>query len=226
MATDGARDRSADIEPIRVTLEEARIEVGGALRARGWAVAARGLRRVEVFHGQRRLGSALTGLPRPDVSAAFPDYPGAFASGFEMTVSLPAQPTDAEIVTAVAIDLTGEALSAWRLVPGLAAMLVTLEEARIDERGMLTARGWAVAIAGIERVRVFLDATPLGAATHNLSREDVRQAHPAYPNAHLAGFLLRCPAPEPTPAGQTLRIEVTAGDGSRREATAAVTSAT
>ncbi len=228
----------ADLEPIRLALEEARFDAAGSLHIRGWAVAARDVRNVEVFFGQRALGFAATALPRADVAAAFPAYPNALASGFELSAVLPPEEIWAENVTAVVADGAGETLSATRqadghlhaakaaaAVPALVPMLVTLEEARINELGVLRVRGWAVSLAAIDQVRVMLDEQQIGVATHNMARDDVGLAHPDYPNAAAAGFLLQIDVPDERLAGRTLRVVVSAQGNIRREATGIVTAA-
>ncbi len=215
------------LEPIRVALEEARFDTGGRLHLRGWALAARGLRRIDVFFAERRRGVAETGLPRADVAAAFPDYPDAPLSGFALTLPLPAEPIADDFVTVVAIDRDGESLSSTLPAsipaagesPG-APLLVMLEDARITDGGALRVRGWAVCVTAIESVEVFLGSQPLGGAIHNLSREDVGRAHPAYPNADRAGFLLEIPGFAQPVAGRSLRVVVAAQGGHRDEVTA------
>lgn len=225
-----------ELEPIRLELEEARIDAAGALRVRGWALAAREVRDVEVFFGQRSLGFADTALSRADVATAFPGYPNATMSGFALTATLASGQIGGEDVTVVVTDGAGETLSATRQATGgaqvaaeasakLAPMLVTLEETRINEVGTLRVRGWAVSLSAIEQVRVMHGDEQLGIAAHNMPRDDVGQAHPAYPNAPIAGFMLQLDVPDEQLAGQTLRVVVTATGGIRRETSAAVTAA-
>jgi ADP-heptose:LPS heptosyltransferase/GT2 family glycosyltransferase len=228
----------ADLEPIRLELEEARIDSAGALHVRGWVLAAREVRSVEVFFGQRTLGFADTGLSRADVAGAFPAYPNPTMAGFALATPLAPEQIGAENVTVVATDGAGETLSATRQATGnvqgatsasaparLAPMLVTLEETRINEIGVLRVRGWAVSLSAIEQVRVFLGEQQIGVAAQNMPREDVGQAHPAYPNAPIAGFLLQLDVPDEHLVGQTLRVVVAAAGGIRRETTALVAAA-
>ncbi len=77
--------------------------VGPRITISGWALAAAGLRAVEL----RSTGVTLTaaiGIPRPDVAAAKPGYPDAGSGGFEFTGDLsshPAAPGDDRRVFAV-----------------------------------------------------------------------------------------------------------------------------
>ena len=231
---------STELEPIRLELEEARIDPAGVLHVRGWALAAREVRSVEVFYGQRSLGFADSALSRADVGGAFPAYPNAAMAGFALQVSLPADQIGAESVTVVVSDGAGATLSTSRPAAGhmqaaaaagaagapkLAPMVLTIEEARINEIGLLRVRGWVVSLSQFDQVRVFRDAEQIGVAAHNLPRDDVGQAHPAYPNAPIAGFLLQLEVPDESLVGQTLRVAVSALGGIRREVSAVVTAA-
>ena len=111
-------DAPGDLEPIRLELEEARIDGAGGLHVRGWALAARDVRSVEVFFGQRSLGFADTALSRADVASAFPAYPNAPMAGFALHVALTPEQIGAESVTVVATDGAGETLSATRTATG------------------------------------------------------------------------------------------------------------
>jgi len=227
-----AAEPLAGFSPIRVALEEARIDCSGDLRVRGWAVAARGLRHVEVFFGEQFIGLAETGLPRADVAAAFPDYPSPLTSGFALRLSMPAYQICSERIAVVVTDRVGVTRAATRPAnveldrdmvqpaprrPGPAPLLAMLEEARIDAAGLLHVRGSAVAVTPVEQVLVLVDEEPLGPAEQNLPRDDVGQAHPAYPNAGTAGFLLRLAVPERYRAGRRARVVVTAAGGERSE---------
>ena len=230
----------ADLEPIRLALEEARIDPAGVLLVRGWAVAARQVRSVEVYFGQRSLGFADTALSRADVAGAFPAYPGAALAGFALQMVLPSHEVGAETVTAVVTDGAGETLSASRQASGqflpeagkppppapkLAPMQATLEETRINELGVLRVRGWVVSLAQIEQVRVFAGDRQIGLAAHGLPRDDVAQVHPDYPNAPMSGFLLQLDVPDEKLVGQVLRVVVQALGGIHREVTGPVTAA-
>jgi N-acetylmuramoyl-L-alanine amidase len=224
------------LEPVRLELEEARLEPGGTLHVRGWALTLAATQSVEVRLGGHSLGLAHTLLSREDVGAAHPDYPHAGTAGFALRCEVPAAlagerqasaiVTDANGRTrAASVALTGAAAAApdpGALGPGaLAPMRATLEEARIDAGGVLRVRGWAVSLAPVRRVRVYLDDKPLGTATLGLPREDVALAFPGYPDAGHAGFLLQQDiARPPPPAGRTVRVSVTAAGGIRRELTA------
>ena len=61
---------------------------------------------------------------------------------------------------------------------------------------------WALSLSAIDRIDVFLGDRLLGVAEASISREDVRAAHPEYPNGSAPGFLLQRDLPQGRSAGR------------------------
>ncbi len=101
-------------------------------------------------------------------------------------------------------------------------MVATIEEARVNELGVLRVRGWAVSLSPVERVRVLFDDRLLGMAALDLPREDVGQAHPDYPNSANAGFLLQVEIPDEDLGQKFVQVSAEAAGGIRRELLAPV----
>ncbi|MEJ0045488.1 MAG: hypothetical protein WDN04_04630 [Rhodospirillales bacterium] len=78
--------------PIRLFVEDVRVDAAATLRLRGWAVSRAKLASVNVFLAETLLGSAETGLSRPDIAATHGEYPNAPQSGFVFTADLRGHP--------------------------------------------------------------------------------------------------------------------------------------
>jgi ADP-heptose:LPS heptosyltransferase/GT2 family glycosyltransferase len=74
--------------PIRLFVEDARVEPNGDLRMRGWGLSRARVIGIAVFLGDLRLGDADHGLARPDIAEIYTDYPEARRSGFVFGTSL------------------------------------------------------------------------------------------------------------------------------------------
>jgi len=74
--------------PIRLFVEDVRLDQAGAVRLRGWAISRAKLAAVSVFLGDALLGSADHGLARPDIAATHGEYPNAAESGFVFEADL------------------------------------------------------------------------------------------------------------------------------------------
>lgn len=222
-ATAGPAQGTQAIEPLRLALEEARLANTGMLHVRGWCVGLGPLRSVEIRLGEQVLGRAETGLPREDVAAVLPDYPNAPLAGFALRRLIAREDAAGEL-TAIATDATGLTCSDRIAVvadAGIAApLLATLEEAHLDETGMLRVRGWAVSATPLQDVRIHLDDRELGAAETLVPRADVGLAYPDYPGSAQGGFHLHKQLAARQPRGRVVRAVVRAAGGAVREATA------
>jgi ADP-heptose:LPS heptosyltransferase/GT2 family glycosyltransferase len=69
-------------------------------------------------------------------------------------------------------------------------VVMYVEQAALDDSGQLLVQGWAVSLAAMVAVQVFVDERCIGAAQLGGSRDDIGAAFPAYPNARSAGFAL------------------------------------
>ena len=224
------RDLSG-LMPLRVELEETWLDANGLLHVRGWTTGILPTETVEILLGQHSLGFADKAISREDVAAALPDYPYAATSGFEMTARVGHAEAQNGVVTALVYDVEGFSLTAAspvKLTAGSTAeavaqiipMLARLEEARVNERGILRVRGWALSLATIDQVRVHLDGRLLGIAEKGLSREDVGVAHPDYPNAAEPGFLLQQELFDENLTDRIVSVVVLAVGGIKRELSA------
>ncbi len=74
--------------PIRLFVEDVRVDGAADLRLRGWALSRARVASIAVFLGETRLGDAEHGLARPDIAEIYTDYPDARQSGFVFAASL------------------------------------------------------------------------------------------------------------------------------------------
>jgi ADP-heptose:LPS heptosyltransferase/GT2 family glycosyltransferase len=230
----GSQSASAGLDPLRLNVEEAKVDAAGRLHVHGWAVALQPIRSVEILLGQRALGRAQTLLPRADVGRALGAYPDAGSAGFQFDcrLDLPEAATKGAIAVVatgadgetrqatVPVDLPSRLTASGKALPP--PMLARIEEAAVSERGILRVRGWALSLSAIDRIDVYLGDCLLGIAEASISRDDVRAAHPEYPNGGAPGFLLQREMPQDAVAAAGVRVVVSAVGGIRRELTAPV----
>lgn len=223
---DAAMDAGPDagtLDPLRLVLEEARLSPAGQLHVRGWCVALRPLRGVEIRLGERVIGRAEIGLPRGDVAGALADYPNAPLAGFALHRSVTPAEAGGEL-TAVATDGTGltrsDTIALTAEAETAPQLLATLEEAQIDADGVLRVRGWAVSLTPLEQVRIHLGERSLGPADLLVPRADVGLAYPDYPGSAQGGFVFQARLADMPPPGVLARAVISAAGGVVREVTA------
>lgn len=227
----GPRAARPRLEPIRLEVEAVTVDKTGRLHLHGWTVGVLATKSVEVLLNDTSLGLADILQVREDVARTLSTYVHAVRPGFTFDAQLELGDTPRqERLSVVVTDAAGYGRTASLVIdiparPAVAAkplpqtMIARIEEARVSERGILRVRGWAVSLADIQHIGVFLGEAALGAAQIFLPRNDVAEAHPDYPNAAISGFMLQQEITDEQ-LGAEVRIEVSAVGGIRRELTA------
>jgi ADP-heptose:LPS heptosyltransferase/GT2 family glycosyltransferase len=188
--------------PIRMFVEDVRIDEEAGLRVRGWALSRAGIARVGVHLGEDPLGDAEYGLNRPDIAVTHGEYPDAEESGFIFVTSLRGyqagpgairvQVTDREglqrqAIVPVVVPATAPAVSAGAATES-DGIRMNCDSARLDTEGNLAVTGWAFAAGGLEQITVIHAGGVLGLAEIGMPRPDVARSFPAEPDAGRAGF--------------------------------------
>jgi len=156
--------------------------------------------------------AAETGLYRNDLAKAYPAHPILAKSGFKCEL-------DHRLLANLAVELASEGVpllvtardrhghkqtfeTILRLnfapAPGCGsatanadqALVLQIDDAVVDRRGLLQVKGWAASHSPIKDVTVFFDSQVLGLAELALARPDVAVAWPQFASAANAGFLL------------------------------------
>ncbi len=228
-----------------LNLERVQIEPGrGAARLTGigWCLAASPIVELRVALGSTE-SRARSGLQRADVARAFPQYQKADHSGFEFTLD-PIPNDQADLVDllftartalgattqeSVPIDLgalrAAAAISidsvpsrtADQTVFGRPAMRLYIDSAEVDDAGILHVVGWAVCLAPIVSVEVFIGDERLGAAEYGRPRPDVASTHAEYPNARHCGFALHTDISSHGSGERVIKVQAIASTGIFRE---------
>ena len=216
----------SDPWPIRIALENVRLDGGGILRLSGWIVSLTPLTEVQVFFGDEPLAPPQLGLDRPDIAASHPLYPNAHEAGFRLVQDVGGLGEQTGLVRIQARCEGG--VRRQILVPvemPASHGKVTVQEGAIDvcidsyalgTDGRLAVQGWAVSAAGISTVEVSLDGETLGQAESGQSRPDVGNRFPRIPSARLGGFRFTHQLGEPPSGQHLLVVRVHNGDGEER----------
>jgi ADP-heptose:LPS heptosyltransferase/GT2 family glycosyltransferase len=209
----------------------------------GWAVAETPVSRISAACNDVLLGEATLGIARPDVAQAFPDHAHAVDAGFSivadftppegggplpLTVSLlTAGGAEHRQVLQMEIDATPSAEDAGavatrtvraRVETHPPPMHIEIDEAVVDEAGILTISGWAVCSLDITSVSVWVDGEMIGTADFGRRREDVARARKEFPRALNSGFAYNADLTRFGAGERTVKVEALAQGGIRRHA--------
>jgi ADP-heptose:LPS heptosyltransferase/GT2 family glycosyltransferase len=213
--------------PVRVVVEQARIDEEGLLRVHGWLASVSPVRELRVFLGDTLLGAPELGIKRPDVAALHPEYANAGESGFRLVQGLDAAHAERPVLRLQAICERGlkrqvitpvERSAAARLsAGGPTGTQFCCDIATINPRGSVTLSGWAVAESGIAAIDVECDGNMIGAAKIGLARPDVGNRFPRIAAARNAGFHFKHALDPSGEAPPALLVRVRDGNGAEQE---------
>ncbi len=217
--------------PIRMFVEDVRIDEDAELRVRGWALSRAGVQQVSVHLGDALLGVAEYGLTRTDIGTLHSDYPYADESGFSLTASLRGQPVghgtirvqvsdndglQRHAMVPVVVPETPQVAVEVQTAPGT-DIHVHCDSARLDPQGNLSVSGWAFATSGLRHIAVVLRDAELGLAETGQARPDVARSFANEPAAARAGFRFQAPPGQVEIAvGDLLTLQAVSDNGSTR----------
>ena len=187
-----------------------RTDGGAGIRGAGWLAASEPVAEIAVDLAGEVLGFATHGLPRPDVAALHPTDPRFAEAGFAFAIDrlsdTHAGPTELTLTATLASgariegrytviipegragaapeDRRREALASLGAPP----IRLQLDQATVDEHGILAIEGWAVALAPVVSLDVWLEGDRLGGAEFGARRDDVAETYPDYLNPAYSGF--------------------------------------
>ncbi|HEX6441412.1 MAG TPA: hypothetical protein VF007_04440, partial [Stellaceae bacterium] len=213
---------------------------GSRLSIGGWALAAAPIVEISAALDGSLLGKARYGLPRPDVADLYPGRDEAGNSGFMLSVELPrlssgtiepeltVRTADGEVGwRALRVDVPPQEVAAPAVdplapasetaVPSTPPMQLHIDDAVVDERGILRLEGWVVCLVQIESVEAFIEEGRIGEAEFGRVREDVEKARSDYPNSRFSGYVLVSDVNRLGGGRKTVTVRATARTGISRE---------
>jgi ADP-heptose:LPS heptosyltransferase/GT2 family glycosyltransferase len=212
-----------------------RLLPGRQLCGSGWVISELEVTQIAVYLGDRFLGYATYGEPTAEVAARFPHYSQSEACGFSFNLALGADVAGSSawlVVDIQTIDgahkqkfvpvhvAAAEDSLPTPAVPAVSiagAIQLSVEHARIDSEGLLRISGWAMALAPLMALDVFLGDELLGTPETGLARPDVALAHPNSEFASSSGFKLVRDVSSLSAQHPVLRVRATAVGGVTRQ---------
>ena len=189
----------------------------GQLKVSGWALAGSGIKEVRVYVDGTDLGTVPYGKSRPDVNKVYPGYSSGNNAGFYGTINISniASGNKKVSVKITANDGTIQTIERTIKVEKLAS-ISCLDEPTSNltvKSDQLKIRGWALAGSGVKEVRVYVDGTDLGTVPYGTSRPDVNKVYPGYSSGNNPGFDGSINLGGMSTGKKTLKIKITANDG-------------
>jgi N-acetylmuramoyl-L-alanine amidase len=201
---------------------EGQLVSGTSLKVRGWAIAASGVKEVKVYVDGKLKGSIAPNSARPDIKNAFPSYPNAETSGYELTVNIADIAGGSRIIKTEEVANDGSVNTTQRTVN----IGKLPSQGRIDEPSegqliggtSLKVRGWAISDSGVKEVKVYVDGKLKGSIVPNKARPDIKNAFPSYPNAETSGYESTFDISDIQVGTRVVKVEEVSNDGTIRSA--------
>ena len=182
--------------------------VAGSIAVTGWALDNTGIANVKIYFNQGNkqtyIGDALfVEGARPDVAAAYPEYPSNTKAGWGymiLTNLLPGEGNGEFVLSAIATDTVGKTttLGTKTIITDNAHAVKPFGAIDTPTQGGTASgteyrnNGWAltpmpdkIAVDG-STIHVFIDGVLLGHVTYNLYRQDIAELFPGYANSDNA----------------------------------------
>ena len=194
------------------------ITAKGTVKVRGWALDSSGIKEVRVYvDGGKDLGTVTYGTSRADVNKAYPGYSSGDNAGFEGMIDISSLGSGNKKLTVkiTANDGSTQTIDRTVNVKNLPSInsLDDPTSGTVTTTGELKIRGWAVASSGIKEVRVYVNGIDLGTITYGTTRTDVNKVYPGYSSGNNAGFEGTINLGGMSTGEKTLKIKITANDG-------------
>jgi beta-N-acetylglucosaminidase len=159
----------------------------GEVDVRGWFLDASGVSKIEILLDGQIMGEAQYGLPRKDVSSAYPEYQNE-NSGYLYTLNTENLSNGKHTLVVretgkngVKTDLSSRVVNVQNL-PAKGSIDSPVN--RTSVKGETLVRGWYLDISGVSKIEVLVDGKYIGLAKYGTERPDVLKAYPGYQNGY------------------------------------------
>ena len=164
-----------------------------SLLIKGWALNSKGIKSVEAFIDNVSYGTIKYGTRRTDVNKVYPGYSTGDNCGFEGSIDISSLSNGNKTLKIVITGNNGTIQTISRVITvkkSLKEIKYNIEEPSIAyaPNGELIIQGWAISMAGIKSVSVSVDGKSYGEISYGLTRSDVKNVYPNYPDSDKSGF--------------------------------------
>ncbi|OPJ59179.1 Ig-like domain-containing protein [Clostridium oryzae] len=161
------------------------------LLIKGWAINSSGVDKVNIYVDGKFKAAASYGSIRSDVSRLYPNHMNSNKSGYSYKLSVVTLKTGTHKITVQAVgrNKTIASISRYFVVTNLPKVkLESIKDNQVIENKSISVKGWAIAKAGINKVKVFVDDKYIGSAKYGIKRSDIKKLYPSYINSYQSGY--------------------------------------
>jgi hypothetical protein len=227
---------STAIPSVFIDFPGANATLSGTVGISGWAleniagVGPGSISGVYIFVDGAQVGTAVYGVPRPDVCNAYPGRLGCPNVGWSYNLNLSALPGGTHSLRVEAVDNLGNNSTNvlnFNVVQTPPSVVIDGPAAGATLTGRAVVSGWAIESIGsvgpsaVSSVAVLVDGVPMGTATYGIARPDVCAAFPGRVGCPNVGWSYNLNVAVLAPGSHTLTVAATdaAGNSSSAQVT-------
>ncbi|WP_366777409.1 N-acetylmuramoyl-L-alanine amidase [uncultured Clostridium sp.] len=189
------------------------------INVRGWALNPSGISKVNVYIDDVLKGNATIGQSREDVANTYLGYAGASTSGFSMKVDISGLSVGTKTlkVEQIGKDGTKNVITTKFNVAKLSSIqnIDTPSNGSTVTSNLLTVSGWSLSRDTIKNINFYIDGKLKDSTTTGISRKDVANVYPQYPNASTSGFSKTLNLSDVSNGSRVLKVEQVTSNGEK-----------
>lgn len=156
----------------------------------GWSIDSSSVEQVQIFIDGKYKQNALIGGSRPDVGSVYSGYANSDKSGFSISLDAEAIGEGYHSIKITSVGKDGTKIDVDTRINIISAKpkLCIDNYSFIDDGKSISISGWAIASPSIEKINIYVNDKFYGVANYGITRGDVKDAYPIFPNAAYSGF--------------------------------------
>lgn len=186
----------------------------------GWSLNYSGVKKIEVYVGDKLVGETIPSIAREDVYNAYPQY-GIHNSGYELDVDIKTIPPGDNQIEVRQYGNDGYIHHAYKQITIKKKDNITTIDAPasgyLESKDKLYIKGWALNGSGVEKVNVYIDNVLKATIKTDQTRNDVAKVYPGYNNDNKSGYTTNISLSGLKAGKHTLRISPIGYDGTVKE---------
>lgn len=191
---------------------EGQVVTGNSVKVRGWAIAPSGIKKVNIYLNGVLKGSVVPSNSRTDIKNVFPNYPNAGTSGYELLVDVTNIAAGNNVIRAEQVGNDNTISNVERTI-NIGKLSTTV--GRIDEPNesgiikgkSMKVRGWALSPTGVKQIKIYVDGVLRNTLAPNVTRPDIKNAFPNYPNPDKSGYEALVDISNVAPGKRVIKVE-------------------
>ncbi|WP_040213611.1 N-acetylmuramoyl-L-alanine amidase [Clostridium polynesiense] len=187
------------------------------VNVKGWVLHPAGIKTINIYVNDNHNGSLVPNVDRPDVTAMYKGYPDGNKVGYSYRISRDSIPAG---VNKLSVEVVGQDGTKKRedrtftmVKPRYDMAVDTPRADSYVDGNKLTISGWALSPSKVKELHLYIDGKFIGKTGLTVSRPDVNNAFPGYPQGNMVGYKMEADITSFSQGKHTLEVYAFSNDG-------------